>query len=82
MSVAHARHEPVEREDPRNVLLDEIATQIVAGIDAAKRNDVLEPLLARIKAESPVLARILAEVTPAKAVFVPPAPAEIDFVQR
>lgn len=54
------RHEPQEREDPRNALLDTMAQQIVDMLESAVENEVIEPLLGRIEAASPALVKRLA----------------------
>jgi hypothetical protein len=70
---AHA--EPAEREDPRNALLDSLATAIIDAHDAAERNEILPLLLRRLETYAPAIAKALA-ARPADAASVPaPSPA-------
>jgi len=70
-------HEPAERDDPRNALLDTMAQQILDLIESAQRNDVLAPLLARIESMAPELNRSLATQIPALAVAAAPCGAPV-----
>jgi len=65
-------HEPAERDDPRNALLDTMAQQILDLIENAQRNDVLAPLLARIESQAPALHRRLGTPIPAPAAAAAP----------
>jgi len=72
MIAAAPYHEPAERDDPRNALLDTMANQIADLLESALRNDVLEPLLARIESQAPALHRRLGIAIPAPAAAAAP----------